>query len=75
MLGTAVRAMAQRFGRSPELNLWVRTAPRGAEQFHWHIDIAPRLAVRAGFEMATGVDINVYPPERAATDLRQALGE
>ena len=73
MLGTAVRALAQRFGASPELNLWVRSAPQGAEHFHWHIDIAPRLTVHAGFEMATGVDINVYPPERAAADLREAI--
>ena len=74
MLRTAMRALAERFGRPPELNLWVRTAPRGAEHFHWHIDIAPRLTVRAGFELGTGVDIDVYPPERAAADLREALG-
>ena len=75
MLGTALRALTERFGRTPDLNLWVRSAPRDAEQFHWHIDIAPKLTVRAGFELATGVDINVYPPERAAADLREALGE
>ena len=34
---------------------------------------APRLTVRAGFELGTGVDINVYPPERAAADLRLVL--
>ena len=73
MLETAMKALAARFGVSPELNLWVRTAPHGTEHFHWHIDIAPRLTVHAGFEMATGVDINVYPPERAATDLRETL--
>jgi UDPglucose--hexose-1-phosphate uridylyltransferase len=74
MLGTAMRLLARRFGGSPELNLWVRTAPRGEEDgFHWHIDIAPRLSVRAGFELGTGVDINIYPPERAAADLREAL--
>jgi UDPglucose--hexose-1-phosphate uridylyltransferase len=74
MLQTALRALAERFGRSPELNLWVRTAPHGAEHFHWHIDIAPRLTVKAAFELGTGVDINVYPPERAAADLREAIG-
>ncbi len=74
MLGAAVRALAERFGESPELNLWVRSAPLGAEHFHWHIDIAPKLTVKAGFELSTGVDINVYPPERAASDLREALG-
>ena len=73
MLGTAVRALAARFGSSPELNLWLRSAPRGAEGFHWHIDIAPKLTIKAGFELATGVDINVYPPERAAADLRETL--
>jgi UDPglucose--hexose-1-phosphate uridylyltransferase len=68
-----MRALTRHFGESPELNLWVRTAPQGTELFHWHIDLVPRLTVHAGFEMATGVDINVYPPERAAADLREAL--
>ncbi len=75
MLHTALRGLREMFGGSPELNMWVRTAPRGAEHFHWHIDILPRLTVRASFELATGVDINIYPPERAAADLRAALGE
>jgi UDPglucose--hexose-1-phosphate uridylyltransferase len=74
MIRIAMRLLAERFGRPPELNLWVRTAPAGAERFHWHVDIAPRLTVKAGFEMGTGVDINIYPPERAAADLREALG-
>ncbi len=73
MLATALRTLGERFGGPPELNLWVRTAPRGAESFHWHIDIAPRLSIKAGFELATGVDINIYPPERAAADLRECL--
>jgi UDPglucose--hexose-1-phosphate uridylyltransferase len=73
MLHTAMRLLAKRFDGPPELNLWVRTAPRGAESFHWHIDIAPRLTIKAGFELGTGVDINVYPPERAAADLRAVL--
>ncbi len=71
LLGRALRALAERFDGPPELNLWVRTAPRGTAHFHWHLDIAPRLSVRAGFEMGTGVEINIYPPERAAADLRK----
>ncbi len=74
MLATALRALAGVFGAMPQLNLWVRTAPRGAREFCWHIDILPRLTIRAGFELGTGVEINVYPPERAAADLREALG-
>jgi UDPglucose--hexose-1-phosphate uridylyltransferase len=73
MIRTAMRVLAARFDGPPELNLWIRTAPHGAEPFHWHIDIAPRLTIKAGFELGTGVDINIYPPERAASDLREAL--
>jgi UDPglucose--hexose-1-phosphate uridylyltransferase len=70
---TALRVLAERFDGPPELNLWIRTAPRGADAFHWHVDIAPRLTTKAGFELGTGVDINIYPPERAAADLRDCL--
>jgi len=73
MIGTALRLLAARFDGPPELNLWVRTAPRGSEHFHWHVDIAPRLSVKAAFEFATGVDIDAYPPERAAADLRECF--
>ncbi len=73
MVAVALRALAARFGRAPQLNLWIHTAPRGTEQFHWHLDIAPRLSVKAGFELSTGVDINVFPPERAAAELRDCL--
>jgi UDPglucose--hexose-1-phosphate uridylyltransferase len=73
MIHTALRLLAKRFDGSPELNLWVRTAPRGTDHFHWHLDIAPRLSIKASFEFATGVDINIYPPERAAADLKECL--
>jgi UDPglucose--hexose-1-phosphate uridylyltransferase len=73
MLRTALVGLARLFGAPPQLNLWVRTAPGDADEFHWHVDIAPRVAVRAGFEMGTGVEVNVYPPERAAAELRGVL--
>jgi UDPglucose--hexose-1-phosphate uridylyltransferase len=75
MIHTALRALAALFGSPPQLNLWVRTAPRAVEEFCWHVDLVPRLTVRAGFELGTGVDVNIYPPERAAADLREALGD
>ena len=59
-------------GGPPPLNLWVRTAPRGAESFHWHIDVVPRLTELAGFELGTGVNVNIVAPERAAAELREA---
>src|SRR4029079_3392358 len=66
MIGTALRALEAVFGSPPQLNLWVRTAPRGAEEFCWHVDIVPRLTIRAGFELGTGVEVNIYHTERAA---------
>ncbi len=74
MLRTALRALEARFDRVPQFNAWTITAPRGANEFHWHLDIAPRIGIRAGFEMSTGVELNVFPPERAAAELREALG-
>jgi UDPglucose--hexose-1-phosphate uridylyltransferase len=59
-------------GAPPPLNLWVRTAPRGAEHFHWHIDVVPRLTQLAGFELGTGVNVNIVAPDKAAADLRDA---
>ena len=56
---TALRRLARRLGASPPLNLWVRTAPRGAEHFCWRIDILPRLAHLAGLELGTGVHLNI----------------
>ena len=59
-------------GALPPLNLWVRTAPSGAEYFCWRIDVLPRLTHLAGLELGTGVNLNVMPPEMAAEQLREA---
>lgn len=64
--------LARHLGCSPPLNLWVRTAPRGAEHFCWRIDVAPRLTHLAGLELATGLSLNILSPERAAALLREA---
>jgi UDPglucose--hexose-1-phosphate uridylyltransferase len=57
-------------GATPALNMWVRTAPRGAEHFCWRIDILPRLVNDAGLELGVGVNVCVLAPERAAELLR-----
>ncbi|MBN1825029.1 MAG: DUF4931 domain-containing protein [Candidatus Eisenbacteria bacterium] len=38
--------------------------------YHWHIEILPRLTRVAGFEWGTGFYINPTPPEQAAEYLR-----
>jgi UDPglucose--hexose-1-phosphate uridylyltransferase len=42
------------------------------DDFHWHIEIMPRLTRVAGFEWGTGFYINSTPPELAAKTLREA---
>ena len=71
MLHDALRRLAARLGASPPLNLWVRTAPSGAEHFCWRIDILPRLTDFAGLELGAGVHLNVVSPEQAAAELRE----
>jgi UDPglucose--hexose-1-phosphate uridylyltransferase len=72
LLHDALQRLARRLGASPPLNLWVRTAPRGAEHYCWRIDVLPRLAHLAGLELGTGVYLNVVAPEQAAAELRDA---
>jgi UDPglucose--hexose-1-phosphate uridylyltransferase len=71
LLHDALRRLAACLGASPPLNLWVRTAPRGADHFCWRIDILPRLAHLAGLELGAGLHLNVVPPERVAAELRE----
>jgi UDPglucose--hexose-1-phosphate uridylyltransferase len=54
-------------------NVVVHSASRGGPAgYHWHVRITPRLVVRAGFELATGVGVNTVPPEVAAAELAAA---
>jgi len=72
LLHDGLRRLRSVLGASPPLNLWVRTAPRGAEHFAWRIDVVPRLTHLAGLELGTGVHLNVVAPEHAAEQLRDA---
>lgn len=55
-------------------NLMFHSAPfRTTADFHWHVHVVPKISTRGGFEMGSGVLINVVPPERAAEDLKSAF--
>jgi len=59
---------------SPPYNFALHTSPCDREDsdiFHWHLVIMPRLTIAAGFEMGTGIYINVTSPEDAALYLRE----
>jgi UDPglucose--hexose-1-phosphate uridylyltransferase len=72
LLADALGRLRRRFGAMPPLNLWVRTAPRGAEHFCWRIDLLPRLTPHGALELGTGLGLNPVAPEQVAAELRDA---
>ncbi len=45
------------------------------EEYHMHLRILPRLSILAGFELNTGIIINTFPPEEAASHIRKTIEE
>lgn len=59
---------------NPPLNMYIHTLPTILEDsasFHWHLEIVPRLSNYGGFEIGSGVIINVMSPEEAAHYLKK----
>jgi UDPglucose--hexose-1-phosphate uridylyltransferase len=67
----------------PHLNIVLHTSPPTNERpshpdywksiaydYHWHLEIIPRISGYAGFEWATGFNINIVRPEESAKFLR-----
>ncbi|MEA2089586.1 MAG: DUF4921 family protein [Thermoproteota archaeon] len=59
----------------PPYNFGFHIAPVGdrRKDYHWHLEVYPKLAIWAGFEKSTGVFINVVKPEDAAVELRRSV--
>ncbi len=60
--------------RDPDYNYVIRSAPLrdlGTEYLHWYVTIIPRVTRSAGFELGSGMFINVALPETSATFLRE----
>jgi len=72
LLLDVLRRLEAAIGGLPPFNLWVRTAPRGTDNFCWRIELVPRLAQLAGLELGAGLNLNIVPPELAAQRLRDA---
>jgi UDPglucose--hexose-1-phosphate uridylyltransferase len=52
-------------------NIMFHSAPyRLSGDYHWHVHVVPKVTTRGGFELGSGVLINVVPPEQAADELR-----
>ena len=50
----------------PKTNYWSTIK----HDFHWHMEIMPRIYRTTGFELGTGFHINRYAPEKAASAMR-----
>jgi UDPglucose--hexose-1-phosphate uridylyltransferase len=58
----------------PDYNYVIHTAPvkdETEDYYHWHLQIIPRLTTTAGFEMGSGMYINVSFPEETAQFMRE----
>lgn len=60
--------------KDPSYNFFIHTSPliRYADysHYHWHIEILPKTAIWAGFEIGTGIEISTIMPESAAKFLK-----
>ena len=54
----------------PAFNFYFHIQPRGMD-FHFHIELLPRLTTWAGFELGAEMYINPMPPEKAAAAYRE----
>lgn len=60
---------------NPSYNFFIHTAPtmdgEAMDHYHWHIEILPKTAVWAGFEIGTGIEISTIAPETASRFLKK----
>lgn len=57
----------------PPFNFFIHTLPchrGGNADYHWHLEMLVKLTIAAGFELGSGIMINVVTPEAAAEFLR-----
>lgn len=61
--------------KDPDYNFFIHTAPLNNKNhfshYHWHIEIIPKINIPAGFELGTGIEINVVDPDEAARYIRK----
>lgn len=61
---------------NPSFNYYIHSAPAlidASKYFHWHLEFLPKLTIRAGFEIGTGVDINIASPEQTSDFMKKSL--
>jgi UDPglucose--hexose-1-phosphate uridylyltransferase len=72
-LRRALTAVGAATGGAP-LNYWLHTVPPDhGGGYHWHLELAPRTSIAAGFEFSTDMTIVEVAADAAAERLRRAL--
>jgi len=72
-LGEALKMLNKTLD-NPPLNFYIHTLPtihEDSASFHWHLEIIPRVSNYGGFELGSGIIINVMAPENAAEFLKK----
>jgi len=78
---SVLKKVRKLFHAEPPLNYFLHTAPNRVprrnqwhtlgDDFHWHLEIVPRLMRRSGFELGSGLFILPTSPEHSAKHLRE----
>lgn len=79
-LTSLLQSILQRINKvlkKPPYNFFIHTAPVkedlgmvSSEYYHWHMEVIPHLTIDAGFEISTGIDVNIVDPDEVAEELR-----
>ena len=57
-------------GEDFDYNLIYHRPPKGVDDYHYHLELLPRLNIKAGFEYLTGLNFVSVGPEYAALEMR-----
>jgi UDPglucose--hexose-1-phosphate uridylyltransferase len=73
LMQDAVRAICRALNQ-PSFHWIMQNAPLpGSPSFHWFVQLFPRVTRQGGFELGTGMQINIVDPREAAEKLRGAI--
>jgi len=73
LLLQSVLRRVKKYANDPDFNVFIHDAPVDNDKYphhHWHVEVTPKISIPAGFELSTGININVVDPDVAAAILR-----
>ncbi|MCX8187120.1 MAG: hypothetical protein N3F65_00720 [Nitrososphaeria archaeon] len=71
-LSTIYKAL-DRVLKSPSFNLVLHTKPKDRGDFHWHLELVPRVLMPMVSEVGLNIYVNTVLPEEAAEKLRSTI--